>query len=228
VLRVADWFEEGTAPPASRPALGDAPLFKLLDEAGFFRAYLPHAGTDALNFDLAKHPATKLALAVMGALAAYWAADSFLAREAWAEWSGKYLTPHAVVGVIAAILGGLALETAKKPEPVPIHIVLPVALLLGLAAALASWTGLIRLNQAFGGPLVERAYVRNDTCDTLMPLERGLPDIEYTEQARHYWCQFSGTHRHYVPVRRGLGGLYQVDLSRHTAAIREYRARQAR
>jgi hypothetical protein len=227
-VRLRDWYEEGTAPAPKPPALKEAPLYKLFEEIGLFRAFLPEAGLAAMNFDLAKHPATKVAMAVMAGLAAYWALDSFLAKEAWAEWSGPYIAPHAVVGVLAAIAAGLALKGAKKPEPVPLNITLVVAGILGFTAALASWTGLIRVNQSFGGPLIEQSYVRNESCNALVPVNRGLPSIEYTDQAKHYWCQFPRDYRHVVPVRQGLGGLYQVDLTKHTAAIREYRARQGK
>ena len=228
MLRIADWIEEG-APAPEKPAKPRAsPLFKLLDEAGFFKAYLSHPSADALNFDLALHPATRTALIVMAVLAAYWAIDGFIANEAWAEWSAKYIVPHAVVGLIGAGVAAFALKAARDPGPVPSHVLAPLAVLIGLTTALASWTGLIRVNQLAGGPLVEKAYVRNDSCDTLMPLDKELPPIEYTEQAKHYWCQFPKATQHIVPIRRGVGGLYQVDLSRHTAAIREYRARQGR
>ena len=37
------------------------------------------------------------------------------------------------------------------------------------------------------------------------------------------WCRFSIEQRHPVLIRRGLGGLYQIDLTRYIDAIRESR-----
>jgi hypothetical protein len=130
--------------------------------------------------------------------------------------------PHIVAGTIAATLTAVLLFSARTPFPVPRFIAVALAAILGVSAGGASWNGLLRVNQLAGGPLEPHRYVRNDTCDRLLPLEQGLPPVEYDRAARDYWCTFPREHRHVVLVRHGLGGLYQIDLTEHTAAIRKY------
>lgn len=233
-LRITDWIPAGMPPelasaPAGflrrRPDLRESELWKALDQRGIFAADRADATTEAVNFDLAKHPATRAALVVMGVLTAYCAIDVFTATEAWAEWRPLYLIPHHVIGAVGAVVAFALLRSAREPHPVPTRVALVLAVFAGLSVGLASWTGLVRVNQVFGGPLQAHDYVRNDACDTLEPLQPGLPPIEYTHQARAYWCQFPKDKHHSVLLRKGLGGLYQVDLSEHTRAIREFRAR---
>ncbi|HET9650659.1 MAG TPA: hypothetical protein VFP36_00635, partial [Usitatibacter sp.] len=231
VLRVVDWVPVEAPPGALAapshflrgPDMRATALWKVLEERGLFAIDRPDGHVDAINFDLAKHPATRAAMALMAVLAAYWAIDSFVENEAWAEWRLAYLVPHIVVGAVALAAAATVLRMSRTPSAVPGAVTVVVAVLIGTCAGLASWAGLIRVNQAFGGPLEPHAYVRNDTCDALVPLERGLPPIEYTAEARDYWCRFPKTWRHTVLVRKGLGDLYQVDLTEHTRAIRRFR-----
>lgn len=231
-LRIPMWVPEDTpdevAPKAglfSRPDIRATTLWKTLDAHGLFAPERRDAGHEAVNFDLGRHPATRAALAVMAALAAYWALDCYAGTEAWAEWRSRYLVGPAVLGVLGALAGFAALRSASAGRPIPLQVQVPIAVLLGLCVALASWPGLVRLNQVAGGPLEPHAYTVNASCDTLVPVEPGLPPIEYTGQARAYWCSLPKGQQHQVLVRRGLGGLYQVDLSQHTQAIRRFRAR---
>lgn len=231
-LKILDWIPEEstglTAPQAPPPAnMRSTALWKVLEERGLFSG-APDPRVEAFNFDLAAHPATKAALFAMAALALYWAADGMLAREAWAEWRSKYILPHAAIGFAGALAGLWALRSARAPSPVPFRIAMAVSILLGVTVSLASWSGLIRVNQVLGGPLVEEEYVRNTACDTLLPVKDGLPPIEYTELAKGYWCQFPKDKKHRVLVRKGIGGLYQVDLTQHTAAIKDYRRSTSR
>jgi hypothetical protein len=228
-LKLNDWTpEDAQGSPASGPTgptadVRSTALWQELARRGLFTGHKSDPRVEALNFDLAKHPATKWALMVMAGLAAYWAIDGFFAHEAWAEWRAKYIVPHVVAGIVGAVVATFALKAARTPSPVPINIVMPLALLLGFTVALATWTGLIRVNQLVGGPLEEEPYVRNEACDKLLPIKQGLPAIEYTELAKGYWCQFPKDQRHTVLIRKGVANLYQVDLTRHTAAIKEYR-----
>lgn len=223
-IRIMDWIEDvpGATAPRSTRDFRQSSLWQALEQAGVTAAQ-PDSRAVAANFDLARHPATRNALAVMAVLAAYWAIDSLLAAEAWAEWALPYWIPHALVGAAGVGLGLFALLRARDPEPVPQPVAIALAMLLGVTTVLASWVGLVRVNQVAGGPLEEQPYVRNDKCDALLPVKQGLPPVEYTELARDYWCQFPKDKQHLVPVRQGLFGLYQVDLTRHTAAIRDFR-----
>lgn len=230
-LRPTDWIEDrpGVGGPTSTATdMRAAPLWAVLEEAGLFGERYSGGSPDAIEFDLAKHPRTRAVLVIGAALVGYAAVDGLIVREAWAEWSRSYALPHAMIGVFAALATAYALKTTRQPAAVPNAVIPALALLLGAAVSFASWNGMIRVNQAFGGPLEEREYVRNQACDTLLPLEDGLPAIEYTEMASGYWCQFPTDYLHKVPVRQGLFGLYQADLNRHTNAIREFRQAQGR
>lgn len=227
-LRITDWVEDfpdaTPAPPKLAPsAMRTTALWKILEEAGLFSEKYAKGGMEAFDFDLAKHPATKAALAVLSGLFLYGAVDSLLRREAWVDLNLEYLTPHLIVGGGFALAGLFAFKLARKPAAIPNQVAIPLAGFVGLAAIFASWSFLVRVNQYFAGPLEERAYVRNAACDTLVPVDSGLPPIEYTELAREYWCQFPVDQRHPVPIRKGFWGLYQVDLTQHTDAIRTFR-----
>lgn len=219
-LRPGDWTPEGTA-PAPTP-LRDSPLWRALARHGVFDRAAPDPNVEAITFDLWRHPATRAALLACAALVAYAAAETVMRREAWAEWSLSYNIPHAVAGIGAAVAAAIGLLMATRGVPVAIGLFL--ALLVGSSSAIASYSALIRVNQALGGPLEIKPYRRNATCDALVPLEPGLPTIEYTELAQAYWCSHRPQVLHEVPVRKGLFGLYQVDLTEHTDAIRRFRA----
>lgn len=228
-IKVADWVPESVGPLAEeagtprRVRMRDTELWRALEERGLFGDHETDARAEALNFDLAKNPTTRAVLTVMAVLAGYWAVDSIMAREAWAEWHAKYILPHVVIGIAGAAIGFVFLVRGGRSGTVSKQVAAPLVAFLGLTVGLASWTGLARINQVVGGPLNEEEYVRNDNCDTLLPVKPELPPIEYTELARGYWCQFPKDRKHRVLVRRGLGGLYQVDMTKHTEAIREYR-----
>jgi hypothetical protein len=225
VLRGRDWVPQDASHDSRPPRdMRGSPLWKDLESRGFFRL---HGASKAqpVDFDLMQHPATRSMLVVMAVLAGYWLTENFTAREAWAEWNARYLAPHFAIAAAAAVLGFVWLRLGKGPTAVPAQVLMFMAVLLGATAGLASWSGLLRVNQFAGGPIVEEAYVRNKECDRLLPRKAGLPEIEYTELARGYWCQFGLDHVHYVRIRRGIGGLYQVDLSPHTRKIREFRRR---
>ncbi len=99
-----------------------------------------------------------------------------------------------------------------------------LAVIVGFSAVTASYSALIRLNQLVAGPLEVKTYRRNASCERLLPLEPGLPEIEYAELAKAYWCTFPPDALHEVRLREGVFGLYQVDLTPHTEAIRRFRA----
>ena len=233
VLEVAPWVPEAewrrdAAPARKKPDLRSAALYRALERRGVFAADKSDPRAAAVNFDLAKHPATRLALGGMALLVLYGFVDGLLVPEAWAEWNLRYVAPHAAIGIVGAVLGYVALGAARKPQPVPGQVAGFLALLLGMTVAFASWQGLIRVNQAFGGEQVAATYHRNGDCDALLPADAKLPVIEYTHQAKDYWCSIPAGQAITVPVRAGLGGLYQVDLRRHTEAIRDFRRARGR
>lgn len=233
-LRVMMWVPvdqpDAALPKAGflkRPDIRATPLWKALDAHGLFAPARADARQDLVNFDLAKHPATRAALFVMAALASYWAIDCYVAREAWAEWRVAYLLAPALLGLAAAVVAFAAIRGSDAPPPVPAQVATGIAIFVGICAGLATWPGLVRLNQLVGGPLEPHTYLRNASCDTLVPVEAGLPPIEYTGRAKAYWCSVPKDQPQTVLVRKGLGGLYQVDLTEHTRGIREFNARAA-
>ena len=230
-LRVHDWIPvEGPVPPAPsglvmrQPDLRTAPLWKALEQRGLFART---GGTPSgVDFDLAKHPATRATLAIMAALMAYAAVEFFLARERWAVLENAIFLVPGAVGLVAAGLAFLVLRNADRPARIPSDVTGPLSLVLGLAVACASFYGLLRLNQ-WVAPLEAHAYVRNVSCNALDPVEPGLPTIEYDVEARAYLCSVPRERQQTVMLRRGLGGMYQVDLTEQTRAIREFRTGRA-
>jgi len=209
-LRPADWVGESR---------GD--LASTLEKRGVYRWATTDRTAEAVDFDLWRHPATRAMLILCAALVAYAGVDTMLRREAWAEWSLAYNVPHAVLGILAALVAAAVL--LRPARPVPALIAAVVALLVGSSAASASYSALIRVNQLAGGPLEAKVFRRNASCDALVPVEAGLPTIKYTELAQPYWCSHPADASHEVLVRRGMFGLYQVDLGAHTEAIRRFR-----
>lgn len=231
-LRLTDWIpiEQGEAPATSN--LRSTSLWAALQSIDAFRYHLEkrsEEGNDvaaAISFDLAKHPATRVFLMAIGLLTIVLFADNLLTSEAWAEWQLRYILPHMLIGCLVGIgVGGWLLQV-RTPRKIPYGIAITLAWLTVLIGGIASWLGGIHLNQWLGEPLEAHAYTRNAQCDTLLPKEADLPPIEYTHQAKDYWCQFPQEQEHAVLIRRGLGGLYTVDLAPHTKAIREFRAQQ--
>jgi hypothetical protein len=218
VLRVTDWVREGSSSD-SPPAMRSSQLWQALDAAGVLRRTAP-GPHDALSFDLWKHGGTRAALASAACLLAYGAVDGLVGRESWAGYDWRYYLPHLVAGGLA--FAGAVWCLARTRAPLTIAVV--VAVLVGFTAVFASYAALIRVNQLVAGPLEVKAYTRNAACDALVPVEEGLPPIEYSGLAREYWCSQPVAATHEIPVRRGLFGLYQVDLSAHTEAIRRFRA----
>ena len=230
-LRVHDWIPaDGPVPPAPaafvlrRPDVRTAPLWKSLEARGVFARQGGAAG--AVDFDLARHPATRAALVVMALLMAYAAADFFLARERWAVLEPSIVAVPGAIGLVFAGLAFVVFLNANRPVPIPKDVCGPLALVFGLAVACAAFYGLLRLNQ-WAAPLEAHDYVRNVSCDALDPVEPGLPSIEYDDPAKRYWCSVPRDKRQAVLLRRGVGGMYQVDLTEHTRAIRAFNARAA-
>ena len=227
-LRVHDWVRAGEPLPPAKLLIGardlrTAPLWQALDRRGLFAR---HATPNAGDFDLAKHPATRAALVVMALLMTYAAADFFLARERWAVLEPSIFAVPGAIGLVFALLAFVIFLNANRPAPIPRDVSGPLALVFGLAVACAAFYGLLRLNQ-WAAPLEAHEYVRNVSCNSLEPVEAGLPAIDYDDPARRYWCSFPRDKRHSVLLRRGLGGMYQVDLTEHTRGIREFNARAA-
>ena len=218
VLRLTDWVREGSASPGAS-AMRSSELWQAMDAAGVFgrTAAGPH---DALSFDLWKHGGTRAALVWTACLFAYGAIDALVSRESWAGYDWRYYLPHVVAGVLAFAAAAYGLLRTRAP----LLIAIVSAVTLGFTAVFASYSALIRVNQLVAGPLETKAYRRSAACDALVPLEQGLPEIEYSGLAREYWCSHLAIAIHEIPVRKGLFGLYQVDLSAHTEAIRRFRA----
>ncbi|MFZ6719683.1 hypothetical protein [Undibacterium sp. Ji49W] len=218
-----DWQLQnaGATPVTDKNA--EPALVRLFREHGVFDSFVADSNLDAVMFDLTKHPATKKVLIGMAVLVVYGFVDRFLQNEAWAFFNASYGMPHVLAGVLASLVLGLFLFMASRERIVPVRIILGLAVLSGTMFAGASYVGGIRINQLLGGPLLEAHYHRNIPCDALVPEDKSLPIIEYTSLARAYWCSKTVDEVVIVKVRKGLFGLYQVDLSEHRSAIREYR-----
>lgn len=227
VLRLSDWIDDVTAgeiaPARAERSGGRFALWQELADRGVFAQQHAADPLSGLNFDLAKHPTTRSVLFALAALAIYASVDALIARESWVDYSVAYFVPHLVAGLIGGALVGWLLTSSVTPTRVPTQVTLTLGLLMAVVAGTATYFALVRVNQAFAGDLESRSYVRNAACDALLPIDAGLPPVEYSELARGYWCQFPAEQRHQVLIRRGLFGMYQVDLTPHTEAIRAFR-----
>jgi len=198
-------------------------LLPVLDRLGVLAEYPKATSAAAMEFDLAANPATRRVLVCFVGLALYSVVDNMLQDEAWAFFNMAYCLPHAIVGAAAAVALGLWLKHAEVARDVPQQSVAGLAVLAALIFGTASYIGGVRINQAFGGPLIEAEYHRNAACNALDPVDKDLPVVEYTDLAKGYWCSIPITRAVKVPVRQGLFGLYQVRLAEQTQAIRAYR-----
>ncbi|WP_422988583.1 hypothetical protein [Undibacterium sp. Ji50W] len=222
-IRIKDWqLQNADAVPA---ADNDAEhvLIRLFREHGVFDSFPTDSKLDAAMFDLTKHPATKTVLIGMALLLAYSFVDFMLQNESWVFFNPTYGMPHVLAGVFASLLLAFGLYQAGRDPIVPVRIILGMAVLGGAMFAATSYVGGIRINQALGGPMLEAHYHRNIPCNALVPEDKSLPVIEYTNLARAYWCSKTVDDVVIVKVRKGLFGLYQVDLREQRNAIRDYR-----
>ncbi len=176
------------------------------------------------EFDLMGDARTRL-LVVLGAIAGLYAViDGKMNSESWAFFNFEYVLAHIIVAVLAAAGAAVWLLSRTHAQPaLDVRIVAGIALFMALVAGPASYVAGVRVNQWVGGPLEEHEYYRDAACLNLVPKDPVLPVVEYTELARAYWCQVPATKAVPVLVRRGLFGLYQIDLRPQTEAIRAFR-----
>lgn len=223
VIRSKDWqLNDGGVVPAVDKNAENA-LVRLFREHGVFDSFPNDSNLDAMTFDLTKHPATKAFLVVMAAMLIYTFVDIMLQNESWVFFNRAYVIPHVLAGVFACLMLIMILYQASRQRKVPMRVIIGLAMLGGAMFAGTSYVGGIRINQALGGPMLEASYHRNKFCNTLVPEDKSLPVIEYTNLAIPYWCSKGADELITVKVRKGLLGLYQVDLSEHRNAIRDYR-----
>lgn len=224
-IRVKEWRLEGADSAVRAPGapLPEPDVLRVMRELGLLEAKTVAANTEAIDFDLFGHPVTRAFTLAALAVVLSIVADSALQDESWAFFEFDYYFPHIVVGVLAVPLIGLLLMAIPAERKLPSQIVWGLAFFGGLVMGTASYVEGIRINQLVGGPLVAQEYHRSGTCESLIPVDPLLPVIEYTHLASDYWCGVPASQVVTVRVRKGLFGLYQVDLSEHTKAIREYR-----
>ncbi|MBR7793711.1 hypothetical protein KDM87_14020 [Undibacterium sp. FT147W] len=221
-IRVKDWQRQNFDTTLTVDGKEHA-LIHLLRERGVMDSFPPDKNLDAVMFDLAKHPATRALLVLMMALLAYIFIDAKLQTESWAFFSARYCLPHALTGVAAGVVVALWLFSSSRRLLIPSRVIVVMTLLSSMMFSVASYVGGIRINQMFGGVMLEAQYHRNMFCDALVPEEKNLPVIEYTNRARPYWCSRGEDDLILVRVRQGFFGLYQVDLREHSEAIRNFR-----
>lgn len=226
-IRLNDWrLAEGPAgtQTADAPSGREQPdLLRVFHQLGLFEQYKPSAEAVAMSFDLFAHPATRWVLGGYAAMGIYCVAERLLQEEAWAFFNRAYCVPHVVAGVLAACAVFLVLKFARIARGVPASVAQGLAVLALVLGGVTSYMAGIRVNQLAGGPLVQADYRRSADCANLLPADKRLPVVEYTSLSRAYWCSIPETQTVKVRVRQGLFGLYQLNLSEHTQAIRQYR-----
>jgi hypothetical protein len=216
-IRAKDWAIE------SRGDSGGGPhLVALLQDMGVMERK-PAAPPAAAQFDLMSDRRTRLVV-IAGAIVGFYALlDRFMQTESWAFFDAEYVAPHVVVGIVFAIATFRWLGKTSGRGALDRNLVIGLAIFAAMVATPASYVAGIRVNQGLGGELVAHDYHRAADCLNLVPVEPELPVIEYTDMARGYWCQVPQAKPVPVLVRRGLFGLYQVNLEAQTDAIRRFR-----
>ncbi len=224
-LSVKDWKIQNSAENLSSQlnTNSEPDLIRIFREKGILDAFPKDERLAAVEFDLMAHPVTRKILCGMAVLLTYSVVDAFSQTESWALFNLAYCLPHLITGIIVTIASVFFLSFATMARPLPPAIIGALALLGGLLTGVTSYVGGVRINQAIGGPMLDAPYTRNAACDTLIPDNDKLPEIEYTDLAKSYWCSKDATDTIRVKVRKGLFGLYQVNLKEHTEAIRAFR-----
>lgn len=226
VLRAHDWVEESQRERAllRRSELKNAMFTSTVWREFNARGLFQRRGTepaDALSFDLSKHPLTQGTMLLGAACILYAAIDGVLCPESYPDFKEflPYLLPPTVIGCVCGALASLTLSTTRKPTRVPPEVTVVLAMLFALASAAAGYSGMLRINQWLGEPLRNEIYRRSTDCLTLLPQNPQLPRIDYSARARKFWCGFSPDQDIPVPLRKGLFGLYQMDLSDYSRRI---------
>ncbi len=224
-LRARDWKLKDAWNNAEVPLAPDksnADLMKVLRAHGILKDFPSNAALAGAEFDLMSHPASKAMLAIMAALTLYCFVDGFAHTESWVEFNLDYLRPHIYAGLAGIICAYLYLIRGTSQPPIPRAVAPVLALLFGIALAVTSDIAGLRINQGFAGALSEQTYYRSADCLALVPANKALPEIKYTKLANAYLCSLSAEEPVMVSIRQGFFGLYQVDLTKQTKAIRDY------
>ena len=170
----------------------------------------------AHDFALEKHPATMTAMVALFALLLFAGVD------------GVVLNPFellegglALWGVAAA--AGLALPVCVGllRLRVPGRESLGLAMLLGLAAALAWVPAIKRLDQWLAPEGVQSFAYRLGEDARFTPVEAGPPEIDFSNH-RGYWAQYAQGSEHRFDLVHGPLGLWQLDHTPLRDAIRAY------
>lgn len=220
-LRATDW-RLPDQPRGGGQAADEPELVQIVRRLGLMESG-PTVAAVAAEFDLMADGRTRFVVALGALLGLYAATDGLANSESWAFFDVAYVIPHVVVAAALALVAGMWLF--RKSEAPALHqgIVVGLAIFIAVVGGPASWVAGVRLNQWLGGPLEAQEYHRDSTCMNLVPVKPDLPVIEYTEVTRPYWCHVPQTRAIQVLVRRGLFGLYQVNLEAQTDEIRRFR-----
>lgn len=218
-IRVKEWqLEKSGVRFQTRTAEPD--LIRLFRELEVFETFSKDSTLDVANFDLMKHPVTKKLLMLMGFLVLYSLLDVMLQHEAYAFFRPG---PHEIAGSSVAAILAILLFKIQRRDDIPPGIIAAMVMMVGMIFGVASYVGGVRLNQLFGGPLLESRYHRDANCLKLLPEDKSLPPVEYTHMTKDYWCSRDLAEVQTVKVRKGLFGSYQFDLREQTEAIRAYK-----
>lgn len=218
-VRASEWIDSAAA--GSEENIDVEPvLVGLVRRRGLFNR--KSAAIDVTEFDLMSDRRTRLLIFLGAALGLYAMFDGMCQSESWAFFNAQYLMPHLVIGTAVAAITVAALWRSTATRALPRVIVFGMGMFIAMTAVLASYAVGVRVNQLLGGPLGAHVYHRDRECMNLVPVEADLPVIEYTKVTKTYWCRISGDEPVHVLVRRGLFGLYQVNLESHTEDIRRF------
>lgn len=194
--------------------LGDSPLIQAL-RAHRVQIEYPGQAATGLMFDLQSHPRTKVAVVVLIGLLGYAAIDTFFIDETYVE--NFQWTTWGVAGLITALLAQRWIDGPKIPKFVSFGL----AAMVGLSVGVALYPGLLRLNQLTDNDgLQPHEYILRDYAQ-LEPIEDGLPTVRFNHYS-DYWRQFPLDSTHFLYLRRGGLGFYQLDQAPLVDEMRAY------
>lgn len=222
ILNLAIWLEENKNDwlPKRLPKEGIAsiidssPAYRALIAMGY-NIILPDEKTNSTG-DLTGHPMGKAVLVIFMTLFFYAVLDFGLGAERYVEF-----TPGTWMAVVAAAVGAASWFMVSK-TPMNKETKLGLALLTGLAAAGATYPGLLRVNlytndlqpQTQIYELVERREdfkALNGYWAVLVATDAKLPQLVLNDPWGYFEKRKLGSHYKFE-IRRGMLGFYQVRL----------------
>jgi hypothetical protein len=207
---IGHWVPEGAG--GTLPQIEHSPLVEYLRRMGV--KFELRAGATG-GFALESNRTALRLLVVMAVLISYAVVDWMVNTEIYAA-----APPHEIFilgGVLALLIGITLLARAGVPRAET----LGVALLLGVAAGIALYPGLLRVNQITGAGGLRPYEYRMQDAGVWEPADAALPTLTFTGYPE-YWAQFRRGERQEFLLRRGGLDFFQLEMAPVRARMRAF------